>query len=107
MSDILNKVYIIFILMQVCGAIVLDVMHFPVWPKGLHFPFSPSVEQWYIKRHNDPLSAGLPTPNGWQTGMYLCEQFHTAFFVYFLFAKGNTIVSGDMSPGSTKDCMRG
>jgi hypothetical protein len=89
MPRILDSLYVVFILMQLAGAVVFDVLHFPIWPNGFHFPFSPAVEQWYIAKHNDPLSAGLPTPNGWQTGMYLCEQFHAAFFIYFLFAKGD------------------
>jgi hypothetical protein len=34
------------------------------------------------------LSANLPVPNGWQNGMYFCEQVHLPFLLYFLFAEG-------------------
>jgi len=50
-------------------------------------PFSHALEQYYIKTYNDPMSASLSTPNGWQTGVYFFEMLHTPFLLYFLFGK--------------------
>jgi len=89
MSSILDKLYIVFVIVLLMGLVTLDVMHWPVWPKSWILPFSPGLEQFHIKKFNDPLSANLPVPNGWQSGMYFCEQLHLPFLFYFLFAKSN------------------
>ena len=87
LSKILDKVYIVFTLALLMGVVCLDNMHFPVWPKTWHLPFSPGLEAYYIRTSNDPLSAGLSVPNGWQNGMYFAEQLQIPFMLYFLFGK--------------------
>jgi hypothetical protein len=89
LSSLLDKLYIVNVVALLVGIVTLDVMHFPVWPKDLFFSWSPAFEQYHIRNTNDPLSAGLPVPNGWQSGMYFCEQLYIPFLLYFLFAKGN------------------
>jgi hypothetical protein len=89
LSKILDKVYVLFVLALVMGVLCLDNMHFPVWPKTWHLPFSPALEEYYIRTTNDPLSAGLSVPNGWQNGMYFAEQLQIPFMLYFLFGKSH------------------
>ena len=89
LSKILDKVYVLFVLALVIGVLCLDNMHFPVWPKTWHLPFSPALEAYYIRTANDPLSAGLSVPNGWQNGMYFAEQLQIPFMLYFLFGKSH------------------
>jgi hypothetical protein len=84
----LDILYYTFVLTLLLGIVALDVLHWPVWNKDWHFSFSTSLEQFYIKTYNDPLSANLPIPNGWQNGMYFCEQLHLPFLLYYLFGKG-------------------
>jgi hypothetical protein len=86
--SILDKVYVGFVVTLLLGIVCLDVTHFPVWPKTWVLPFSHGLEQYYIETYNDPLSAGISTPNGWQSGMYFFEQLHIPFLLYFLFGKG-------------------
>jgi len=85
---LLDKVYAAFVCTLLLGIVCLDVMHWPLWPKGWIMPFSHALEQYYIKTYNDPMSASLSTPNGWQTGVYFFEMLHTPFLLYFLFGKG-------------------
>src|SRR5215471_9666356 len=87
MSGVLDKLYAVFVLVLLLGIVCLDVLHWPVWPKTWVPPFSRDLELFHIKTFNDPLSANLPVPNGWQSGMYFCEQLHLPFLVYFLFSK--------------------
>ena len=82
--DILYKVFFILLLV---GIVCLDMRHWPVWPNDWVLPFSEALEEYHIRKYNDPLSANLPVPNGWQSGMYFCEQLHLPFLIYFLFAK--------------------
>ena len=88
MSKYLDYLYNVYSVALLAGIICLDVLHFPVWNKNWALPFSHSLEQYYIKTYNDPLSAGLSTPNGWQSAMYLFEQLYIPFLFYQLFGKG-------------------
>ena len=87
MSNILDKVYLVFVITLLIGIPVLDVIHWPVWPKGWYFQFGYNFEQWGLTKVNDPLIAGLGSPNGWFSGMYFLEQLHLPFLLYFVFAK--------------------
>ena len=89
MSSVLDKLYITFVVVFLLGIVALDTLHWPVWPKTLVPSFSRGLELFHIKTFNDPLSANLPVPNGWQSGTYFCEQLHVPFLLYFLFGKGN------------------
>jgi hypothetical protein len=86
-SNVLDKLYIVFVIVLLLGIVGFDVLHWPVWPKAWVPSFSRDLELFHIKTFNDPLSANLPVPNGWQSGMYFCEQLHLPFLFYILFAK--------------------
>lgn len=88
MLKLLDKIYTLFAIMLLAGMVALDHMHWPVWPKAWILPFSIRIEQYYIKTYNDPLSANLSVPNGWQWGIYFFEQLDVPFLLYYLFAKG-------------------
>lgn len=92
-SNVLDKLYIVFVLTLLIGIVCFDILHWPVWPKSWIPSFAPSCEQYHIKTFNDPLSGNLPFPNGWQSGMYFCEQVHLPFLLYFLFAKSTILHS--------------
>ena len=87
MSNVLDKLYAVFVIVLLLGIVGFDVLHWPVWPKAWVPAFSRDLELFHIKTFNDPLSANLPVPNGWQSGMYFCEQLHLPFLFYFLFSK--------------------
>jgi hypothetical protein len=87
LTKILDQVYNVYCIALLAGIVCLDVMHFPLWPKSWIFSFSPRLEQYHIRTFNDPLSANLPVPNGWQSGMYFFEQLYIPFLFYQLFAK--------------------
>jgi hypothetical protein len=89
MSNILDKLYLVFVITLLLGLVVLDLIHWPIWPKGWYFQFGYDLEQWTVTKFNDPLLAGLATPNGWFSGMYFLEQLHLPFLLYFVFAKSN------------------
>src|SRR5271155_1515294 len=81
--------YIVFVLALLFGIGTLDVIHWPVWSKAWVPEYMHRIEQFNIQKFNDPLSASLSVPNGWQSAMYLCEQLHLPFLLYFLFGKSN------------------
>jgi len=87
---VLDILYIVFVLALLFGIGTLDVIHWPVWPKAWVPEYMHRIEQFNVKKFNDPLSASLSIPNGWQSAMYLCEQLHLPFLLYFLFGKSNT-----------------
>jgi hypothetical protein len=91
---IMDKIYSAFVITLLLGLVALDILHWPFWPKTWVPPFSHPLEQWYIKTYNDPVLAGLGTPNGWQDGMYFCEQLHLPFLLYFLFGKSRSLHGG-------------
>ena len=83
----LDILYIVFVLALLFGIGTLDVIHWPVWPKAWVPEYMHGLERFNVRKFNDPLSAGLSIPNGWQSAMYLCEQLHLPFLLYFLFGK--------------------
>jgi hypothetical protein len=91
MSSLLDKLYTVFIFTLLFGIVTLDVLHWPLWPKAWILPFSQGLEEYYVKTYNDPLSGSFSVPNGWQSGMYFCEQLHLPFLLYYLFGKGNLV----------------
>ena len=87
LRKVLDILYIVFVLALLFGIGTLDVIHWPVWSKAWVPEYMHRIEQFNIQKFNDPLSASLSVPNGWQSAMYLCEQMHLPFLLYFLFGK--------------------
>jgi hypothetical protein len=88
MARVLDRIYLVFLVITLLFAALFDVSHFPFWPSGWYFTFGRQFEQWYINKFKDPIYSGLQSPNGWADGMFFLEQLQIPFWVYLVFVKG-------------------